>query len=180
VIRPILHSRLKKFEASFGYDASYLHDVVDVSLAAFFKFLFFERMSKHCEGVPKEAWFAARIAAILSEDCEPCTQLVVDQAIRAGVDPRALSSMLRSEIAEGDSDLEFGFRYGKAVAGNASECAELSEAAKRRYGARGAVSLAFGVATARVYPAVKRGLGHGAVCQAISIGRETIVVKGGA
>jgi hypothetical protein len=180
MIRALLHARLRKFEVAFGYDASYLHDVVDASIPALFKFLSFGRMSQHCEGVPKEAWFAAKIAATLSEDCGPCTQLLVDQAIRSGVEPRALSSLLRGEIVERDSDAAFGFRYGRAVARNAPDCVVLSEEAKRRYGERGVVALAFGVATARVYPALKRGLAHGAVCRSIRIDRETVVVRSSA
>ena len=39
------------------------------------------------------------------------------------------------------------------------------------------MSLAMGVAAARVYPALKRGLGHGAACQRLVVGEEAITVK---
>ena len=177
MMRALLHALIRKFETARRYDAAYLHEVVDASLRATWRFLSFERMSQHCEGVPKEAWFAARMAATLSEDCGPCTQLIVDEAVRRGVAPRVLSMLLRGQLPEEHGDAAFGFRYGKAVAGKAADASLLAEEAKRRYGERGAVSLAFGVATARVYPALKRGLAHGAVCQALTVGRETIVVE---
>jgi hypothetical protein len=177
VIRAILHAQLRKFEAAFGYDAAYMHEVVNASLKATWRFMSFERMSQHCEDVPKEAWFAARMAATLSEDCGPCTQIIVDKALRSGVAPGVLSSLLHGRSTVAGSDAAFGFRYGKAVADNSLDAVALSEEAKQRYGERGAVSLAFGVATARVYPALKRGLAHGATCRSLTVGRETIVVQ---
>jgi hypothetical protein len=46
-----------------------------------------------------------------------------------------------------------------------------------KYGRRGVASLAMAVAAARVYPALKRGLGHRASCQRLVIGEEAIAVK---
>jgi hypothetical protein len=64
-----------------------------------------------------------------------------------------------------------------AVATNADTTLSLVEQARKRYGERGLVSLAFSVTTARMFPTLKRGLGHGAVCAKVVVRNETIVVK---
>ena len=64
-----------------------------------------------------------------------------------------------------------------AVATNADTTLPLVEQARKRYGERGLVSLAFSVTSARMFPTLKRGLGHGAVCSRVVVHNETIPVK---
>jgi hypothetical protein len=64
-----------------------------------------------------------------------------------------------------------------AVATNADTVLSLVEQARKRYGERGLISLAFSVTTARMFPTLKRGVGHGAVCARVVIKNETIAVK---
>ena len=98
MLKAYLHRSVSKLERSFGYDAGYIHEVIEISRAAFFKFGLFQIMSSHRDGVPRDAWYAARIAAAISEDCGPCTQLVVDMALRAGMKGDALSALLRGDL----------------------------------------------------------------------------------
>lgn len=177
MIRSLLHSRIRRLERSFGYDATYLHEVLDASVPAIFKFILFQMMAGHRSGVPKEAWFAARMAAALSEDCGPCTQLGVDVALRSGVSPQSLAALLRGDLEEAGPDAALGFRYGAAVANNAPEAAALAENVAKRYGQRGLVAMSYGVATVRVYPTLKRGLGHGAACTKIQVANESIIIR---
>ncbi len=177
MIKSYLHKKLAAMEREFGYDATYGHEVLDASLPAFLKFGLFQTMAKHRDGVPLETWVAAGLAAAMSEDCGPCSQLCIDLALKAGVDPKILAALARGDLAAAGPEAAFGFRYGQAVATNAPEAVELSAQAEKRYGKRGLVSLAFVVAGTRVYPAVKRGLGHGAACQKLVVANEPIAVK---
>jgi hypothetical protein len=74
-------------------------------------------------------------------------------------------------------DWWFGYRYGVAVATNAPESVTLAAPAEAAYGRRGLVSLAMAVAAMRVYPALKRGLGHGMACQKLVVANDTIAVN---
>jgi hypothetical protein len=177
MLKRMFHHTIAKLERGYRYDATYLHEIAEASPSAFLKFGMFQTMSLHRQSVPKEAWFAARIAAAYSEDCGPCTQLVVDMALEAKVSPLAIAALLRGELDEAGEDASLGFRYGTAVAKNEPEAVTLAEEAERRYGKRGLVSLAFAVAASRVYPTLKRGLGHGAACTRITVSNDTIDVK---
>jgi hypothetical protein len=177
MIKAFLHRSVAKLEKGFGYDASYLHEVIDVSPSAFFKFGLFQIMSNHRDGAPADAYCAARIAATLSEDCGPCAQLTVDMALAAGVDPKRVAALLRGDLEQAGPDAELGFRYGIAVSQNTPDAVALSEDVEQRYGKRALVSMAYAVACSRVYPALKRGLGHGAACSKITVSDETIVLR---
>jgi hypothetical protein len=177
MLKSFLHRTVGRLERSFGYDASYLHEVIEISRPAFFKFSLFQVMSSHRDRVPRDAWYAARIAAALSEDCGLCTQLVVDMALRDGMKPEAVGALLRGDLEQAGQDAELGFRYGIAVAQNMDASLALSEQAAARFGKPALVSLAFAVACSRVYPTLKRGLGHGVACTKINVSSETITLK---
>ena len=177
MLRRLLHRVIAKLERDYGYDATYLHEVTDISVPASLKFGLFQIMSRHFDRVPIDAYCAARIAATLSEDCGPCTQLTVDMALKAGVEPQRVAALLRGDLEQAGPDAELGFRYGIAVAQNTHDAPSLAAEAERRFGKRALVSLAYAVASSRVYPALKRGLGHCAACTKINVSNEAIVLR---
>jgi hypothetical protein len=97
--------------------------------------------------------------------------------VRDHVDPHKMAALVRGDLAAAGEEAAFGYRYGLAVATNSSAVLGLVEEAERRFGKRGIVSLALVVAASRVYPALKRGLGHGAACARIEIANQSIEVK---
>jgi hypothetical protein len=177
MIKALMHWYLRRFERLWGYDASYMHDLVDASPAGVRKFAFLQPMAQHREDVSRDAWHAAHLAGALSEDCGPCTQLCVDMATRDGMDPEKLAALVRGDIDAAGADAAFGFRYGMAVATNADTVLSLVDQARTRYGERGVVSLAFSVTTARMFPTLKRALGHGATCTKVVVADRAIAVK---
>ena len=177
MIKSLMHRYVRRFERTWGYDASYFHDIVDASPSAAQKFAFLQPMAQHRQSVSKDAWHAAHLAGAMAEDCGPCVQICVDMATRDGMDPDKLAALIRGDIDEAGTDAAFGFRYGIAVATNADTVLSLVEQARKRYGERGLVSLAFSVTAARMFPTLKRGLGHGAACAKIVVRNETIPVK---
>ena len=113
----------------------------------------------------------------MSEDCGPCAQLVVDMALKAGVDAAILAALARGDFHRAGADATLGYLYGQAVATNSPDAVKLSVDAEAKYGKRGLVSLALAVAGARVYPTLKRGLGHGAACQKLVVADHVIAVR---
>ena len=177
MIKSVMHWYVRRFERTWGYDASYFHDVVSASPSAARKFMFLQPMAQHCEGVSKDAWHAAHLAGAMAEDCGPCVQICVDMATRGGMEPEKLAALIRGDIDDAGSEAAFGFRYGMAVATNADTTLSLVEQARKRYGERGLVSLAFSVTSARMFPTLKRGLGRSVVCSKIVVRDEAISIK---
>ena len=165
--------RLAAFERAFAYDASYLREVVHASPPAFVRFSLFTAFAATREELPADAWFGAKLAATLHEDCGPCTQLVVRMAEQAGVDANVLRALLRRDAASlGDLPAALSFRFAETVMARDTIAADaLREVLRTLYGDRGVVALSFAIASSRVYPTVKYALGHGRAC-------ERVVVKG--
>lgn len=177
MIKSLLHRQVQKFAGPFGYDATYVHEIIDTSTRAALKFTLFQMIARPTKDVPAAALYAACIAAAVSEDCGPCAQLVVSMALQAGVAPSTIAALLRGDLEAAGKDAELGFRYGVAVAQNTADTVSISDAVEQRFGKQGLVTLAFAVAFGRVYPTVKRGLGHGAACAKIKVADETIVLR---
>jgi hypothetical protein len=169
--------RLAKVEREFDYDLSYARDIYDASPRAFFRFSRIFGLAQHREDVPREAWFAAKIAATLAEDCGPCTQLVVTMAEREGVSTATLRAVLAGDETGMSPDASLGFRFARAVLErDIGEGDQLRSEVVSLWGRKGLVSLALAVAASRVFPTVKYALGHGHACARVRVaGADTQV-----
>jgi hypothetical protein len=176
----LVKKKLAAFEKDFGYDASYMREMYEVSPKAFWKYSKITGMSSLREDVSKEAWYAAKIVTTLAEDCGPCAQLVVTMAERDGVSADALRAILAGDSAAMPSDAALGFSFAKAVLRrDIEESDRLRADVVARWGKKAVVSLALAIASARVFPAVKYALGHGHSCSRIQIGRDAVAMRAG-
>jgi hypothetical protein len=170
--------KLKNFERQYDYDMSYVHDMVDTDLGAAMRFSKLEGMTSYRKDVPMDAWFAAKIAATLHEDCGPCTQLVVNMAEQAGVHPKTLRAILAGDSNEMGEAASLGYTFAQAVMAHDLAANSLREQVLARWGKRALLSLAFGIATSRLYPTIKYATGHGLACVRVSVnGQETKVSR---
>ncbi len=173
----LVRRKIAAFEKDFDYDMQYARDMYSASPRAFWKFSKLLALSEHRQDVPCEAWYAAKIAATLAEDCGPCTQLVVTMAERAGVNPETLRAIVTDNEAAMPKDAALGWRFARSVvARDIAESDLLREKIVDLWGHRALVSLALTIASSRVYPAVKYGLGHGRACLRVRVaGADTPV-----
>jgi hypothetical protein len=174
MIRSILHRVIRSFERRYEYDATYLHEIADASVGGFFKFVMAQPMNAHREGVSPDALFAARIASVRFEDCGPCAQLVVNMALEAGVEPAQVRAMVARDEARMSADARLGMRLADAVLAHTSTDAA-RETVLARFGEKGLVTLAYTIACTRIYPTMKRALGHAHTCERLRVEDETVV-----
>jgi hypothetical protein len=170
MLKWLIGRRIAAFERDYGYDSSYIREMLDVSLRALFVFNRIMPMSRYCRDAPRDAWFAAKIATALQEDCGPCAQLAVTMAERAGVDGDLLRAILARDPARMSPDAALGFRFAIAALAHDPAADVLREEIERRWGKHALVSLAFVIAATRVFPTVKYALGHGRTCQRVTVG----------
>jgi hypothetical protein len=168
-IRGALHRRVRAFENAFSYDAAYLHEMLDISMAAFMCFAKIEKLARYREQVPIEAWYAAKLTAAMHEDCGPCTQLVVDMAIAEGMSAAQLTALVDGDTHAMNDAVALGYRFAKATLARDIDATDLRAQIHARWGARAVVSLALAIAGARVFPTVKYAMGHGQSCSRIRI-----------
>lgn len=170
MLRWMARRRLDAFEKTFAYDVSYMREMLDTSRAGFFRFSQVARLSQHREDVPIQAWYAAKMAATLAEDCGPCTQLVVTMAEKDGVSHAVLRGMIENDEAAMGPDAAIAWRFARAAMAHDPQADALREQIEQRWGRRAVLSLALALASSRMFPTVKYALGHGQACSRIRVG----------
>ncbi|MEK6806928.1 MAG: hypothetical protein AABY95_09815 [Pseudomonadota bacterium] len=177
MFKRLLHGPLNRFEREFDYDMSYGREILDADLGAFLKFGLLTPFVEHRRDVPAEAYYAAKLLGTMSEDCGPCTQLVVKMAERDGVSAEVLRAVLARKPDSLPVDAQLGYRFAEASLAHSAAADELREAVTHRWGRRGLVSLSFALVAARIFPTLKYALGHGKTCVRVSVGGQAQPVQ---
>ena len=174
----IARRTLSAFARRYGYDVSYLEMMLNHSPAAFFKFARLMKASAHREAVPIDASFAAKIVGALAEDCGPCTQLVVDMALEAGMPRDQIEAVIRRDPRAMNDATTLGFRFADAVARRSADDDEFRDAVRAQWGQKGVIDLTLALQMSRMFPMVKAGLGYAKECRRVTVsGHDVDVVK---
>jgi hypothetical protein len=172
MLKTLFRAQIRKFEKQWGYDAAYMHDLLDAGTGTFFRFSFVPTLG-HSKAAPAAAMAAAGIVGTLAEDCGPCTQISVDIATANGVKPEVLRAILAGDRTAMGETAALGYDFARVVL---DHDLERSDAARdeivRRWGKKAVVALSLALTTARMYPTLKYGLGHGRACSRVVVGGE--------
>lgn len=175
MLKWLFHRGIAKFERQWNYDASYLHEIIDVDPRAAWMFQRAASLGTYRKDVPAAALAAAGITAVKHEDCGPCTQLSVSMAERAGVDPDVLRAVLTGASSMMPPDVELAWRFTRATLDRDPSGDQYREEVVKRWGPRAVVALAYTIVTARLYPTVKYAMGHGLACTRVVVDGAPIV-----
>jgi hypothetical protein len=174
----IARRTLRAFATRYGYDVSYLELLLNESPSAFFKFAPLMKASAHREVAPVEASFAAKITGALAEDCGPCTQLVVDMALEAGMAKDQIEAVLRRDPRAMSDTTRLAFRFADAVVRRVTEEDEFRDAVRAQWGQKGVIDLTLALQMGRMFPMIKAGLGFARECRRVTVdGHDVDVVK---
>ena len=176
MIKWLLHRMIGRFERQWDYDASYIHEMINIDPRAVWMFQRAAGLGQYRKDAPVEALATAGITAVKNENCGPCTQLAVAMAERAGVDPEALRAVLTENPALMPPNVALAWRFTRATLNHDPLADEYRDAITRMWGARAVVSLTFAIVTARMYPTVKYAMGHGKACTRVVVDGAPIVL----
>ena len=176
MLRWFLHRQIAAFERAWNYDASYIHELIDIDPRAVLAFGKLQAFSRYRKGVPPAVYSAAGIVAVMAEDCGPCTQLGIQMAEKNGVDPAVLRAVVTRDFKAMPAEVALAVRFAEAALRHAPEADALREEIEVRFGKQGLVALSFAMLSARMYPTLKYALGHGHACTRLAIGGEKVPV----
>ncbi|HEX8114600.1 MAG TPA: hypothetical protein VF516_43015, partial [Kofleriaceae bacterium] len=111
----MIKKRLSAFERRFGYDATYMRELLATDARAFLRYARIAGLLKYRRDVPTDVYYAASLTAIVAEDCGPCSQLTVAMALGDGVDPRTVAAVVGGNEAEIAEPARLGVRFARAV-----------------------------------------------------------------
>ncbi len=159
---------IDQFEAHYQYDSTYMRELLQHSPEGYVRFDNFMPLAHHREVLAVEPYWVAKLATMLVEDCGDCLQLNVRLALEEGVDP----SIVRAVLDGGDTlpeQLRDIYHYVRQVAGRAETDSELEKRIQAQLDKGALLELAIAIATASVFPTIKRTLGYTRSCSLITV-----------
>ena len=176
MIKQLIHRYVRNLERRYNYDATYMHELADISTSAFNRFAIMQMAGGQWRGdAPKDALFASGIAGALVEDCGPCVQIASDMAVEAGVPTETIRALLSG--VRSNSDAQLGFDYGLALLRGSDNLDGLRETIMSKWGQKALMALSLHTMSGRNFPVLKRAMGHAKTCQRVRIGDAEIAVN---
>jgi len=175
MLKWFIRRRLEAFERQHDYDASYLHEVLDIDLGAFIKFSRATALGGYRKDVPADVYCGASLTSSVLADCGPCTQLGVGLALQAGVAPATLAAIVKGDTAAMPPEVALASRFARAVLARDVSADQYREEIQRRWGDRALLALAFGIMATQLYPALKYAMGHGKACTRVIVAGQPVV-----
>jgi len=159
---------MESFSRHYRYDMDYLKEFLQASPEGFEKFANFRPLSYHREFLPLQTYWVSKLAAMQVADCGACLQLTVRMALEAGIDKPLVQACLQggSRLPEKLKDI---FDFATAVASYRNIDPLLEERIDAQLDKRQRIELGVCVATASVYPTIKRAMGYTQSCSLVEI-----------
>lgn len=159
---------IAEFEAHYHYDAGFMKEMVQHAPSAYDHFQQFLPMARHREQLTAETYWIAKIAAMMVEDCGACLQLNVRMAREQNVD----SHLIRAALDGGNDlpkPLKTVFHYAQQVAGQGSVDSDLMARIQSQYSRGQILELGLCIASAKVFPTIKRAIDDKPSCALINV-----------
>ncbi|HSW12918.1 MAG TPA: hypothetical protein VLI06_08780 [Solimonas sp.] len=180
MLKAIIKTQIARFERAYDYDMSYARDLLATDLRAMLIFNRVMPLAQYRRDLPVDAWYAAKLVGAMSEDCGPCTQLVVRMAEQAGVPAQTLRAIVGRRPEQLSAEAQLAYRFAEASLAHSLEADPLREEILRRWGRRALVSIGFALVSARIFPTLKYALGYGKTCVRVEVGGQSQAVPQGA
>ncbi|MBZ9610153.1 hypothetical protein [Rheinheimera maricola] len=175
MLRYMFKKMLLAMQQRYAYDVRYQQDILHSDLTAFLKFSGFQTMASHRGDLPAGPLYAARIRAIIYDDCGPCSQLVANMALEAGLSQALVRAIIEQDFAALPADIALVVQFTERVLAHDPQADALRDNILALWGAKGLITLGFAISAYRVYPALKYSLGYGKACSRIQLNDVSVV-----
>jgi hypothetical protein len=177
MVKWFVKKQLEKFGRRWGYDVSYMREIVDeAGVAAVMPMQALGKLGAYRKA-PLDAYYGAALTAGKAADCGPCLQLGVSMAEASGVKPQTIRAILERDDAKLSKEAVLGVKLASATIARDGSGEEARAEILKRWGRAGLVSLAYAIVAAQSYPTFKYAIGHGHACVRLRIAGETIQMK---
>ncbi|QDV18553.1 hypothetical protein Pan153_32120 [Gimesia panareensis] len=156
------------FETHYQYEADFMRELLAESPDGYAKFAEILPLARHRERLNTEAYFIAKLAAMQVEDCGTCLQLCVRFAREADVPREIVEAVLQggSGLSADQRDL---YDFAVQVASSSDLEPGLQQRIQDRFDRGQLLELGLCIATAKVFPTIKRAAGYLTSCRLMEI-----------
>ncbi|WP_281556998.1 hypothetical protein [Thalassomonas sp. RHCl1] len=169
MLKYMLNKMLLSMQKRYDYDVAYMQDILQSDTKAFLKLMGFQTMSSHTGNLPAEPLYAARLRAIIWDDCGPCTQLLVNMALAAGLNPEIVRAIIDRDLDKLPENTALVVQFTELVLAHDLKADDLREKIQALWGTQGLIAVGYAISSSRVYPALKYTLGYGKTCSQIRV-----------
>jgi alkylhydroperoxidase family enzyme len=169
MLKPLIRWRLRAAEKRLGESVDYVLHMLQVSFGAFRAFVKAAKASQYHHRLPPAPYHVARIVAVRHEDCGPCVQTTVNLAKEDGVPAEVLRAVIDRDPDALPATLADVYRFAESVVTQSGDEGEYRERVRQVFGEAGLVELALAIATCRLFPTLKRGLGYATSCSLVQV-----------
>lgn len=156
------------FEAHYGYDTKFMRELLDSSPQAYQKFADMLPLARHRDVLSPDVYWVAKLATMQAQDCGDCLQLNVRMALEDGVSRQLVEKAIKKP-AELPEDLQEIHQFATAVAANELREEGLIERMEKKFTKAAILELGLCIASAGLFPTIKRTLGYTRSCSLIEI-----------
>lgn len=159
---------LDEFEARYQYDATYLRELLTLSPAGYEKFAAFRPLAYFQGTLDSETYWIAKLATMQVEDCGECLQLNVRFALENDIPRETIDAVLKGGdgLSEAQRDL---YDFVVQVASSQAPEPMLEERMRSRMSRAALLDLGLCIASAKVFPTIKRAAGYANSCRLIEV-----------
>ena len=169
-----IKKKLDSFEKAHNYDMNYMRDMLAVSPRAVLSYARAIQLSRYRGGLSLEAWHVVNIIGIVHEDCGACAQLAVDLALESGVAASPIRAVVSGDLGRLPEGSRLVAQFARAVLHNDAAADELRAQVCEQHGREALLAIAFALTTTKMYPTVKRVLGHAHSCVRLEIAGQSL------
>lgn len=159
----------RQAERRLRVPADYLRQLGDTSFSGFLKFLMILPVAAHRRRSDPALVHAVRIAATQHEDCGPCVQIAVNAALDDGVEPEIITAVLARNHEQMPTEVALVLKFAEGVLARDGSEEQARDEIVRQRGQTVVTELSLAIATARVFPSLKRGLGFARSCALVEV-----------
>lgn len=161
-------------EARLRVPTGYMTELGEATFSGFIKFVLFLPLARHQGRTERFLLHVARLVTFRHEDCGSCLQGAINVALDEGVSPSSVAAVLDGDHSAMPLAISLIVRFTEGVlAMDGSEC-EFRQEILDRYGTTTLAELSLAIASAHVFPTIKRGLGHSVSCAAV---KPAVLIK---
>ncbi|QDT40579.1 Carboxymuconolactone decarboxylase family protein [Gimesia alba] len=159
---------IDEFETHYQYDGTYLRELLALSPDGYAKFAAFRPLAYYQGSLDKETFWIAKLATMQVEDCGECLQLNVRFALENGIAREIIEAVLQGGdgLSEELRDL---YDFAVQVASSRDLDPALEERIQSRLSRTALLDLGVCIASAKVFPTIKRAAGYANSCRLIEI-----------
>ena len=160
---------LEGFQNHYNYDTSYMKEMLKNAPEAYQTFEAFLPMANFVKEIPLDVLYVAKVTAMKNEDCAACLQLNVDMALEAGINKNIIKEIIYNDGRNLTSELKNIYDFSLIIVQNRNMDEALYDTIISKYSKSVIIELALALASAKIFPTIKRTLNEAESCKLIEI-----------